>query len=197
MNDRHLLLFVSLVLDSSYLNCCSSKECTERLFLNSVHRKVPECIGRTTYKFVKKLRAFPVWPMPPTKKVQVKRKHWSYWENTSISWHSILYALSVLETHHLQRWNPRTTQVAAWRSMNPNIESCGDRSLVTDLGIGPLMLVSFVKISSVTNPESYRHAGSGPFFHHRNTDGGGDTTVEWLGICTWKFKASASGSLPP
>lgn len=131
------------------------------------------------------------------KEVQVKRKHWSYWENTSISWHSILYALSVLETHHLQRWNPRTTQVAAWRSMNPNIESCGDRSLVTDLGIGPLMLVSFVKISSVTNPESYRQAGSGPFFHNRNTDGGGDTTVEWLGICTWKFQASASGTLPP
>lgn len=24
-----------------------------------------------------------------------------------------------------------------------------------------------------------------------------DTTVEWLGICTWKFQASAGGNLPP
>lgn len=27
--------------------------------------------------------------------------------------------------------------------------------------------------------------------------GGGDTTVEWLGIFTLKFQASAGGSLPP
>lgn len=128
------------------------------------------------------------------KEVQVKRKHWSYWENTSISWHSILHALSVLETYHLLRWNPRTTQVAAWRSMNPNIKSWGDGSLANDLGIGPLMLVSFVKISSVTNPESYRRAEPGPFFHHRNTDGGwGHNSrvvrhlyLEVPGLCRWE-----------
>lgn len=172
---------------------CSSKECAERLFFNSVHRKMPECIERTTLKFVKKLHAFPVWPMP------LRRYKWResigyIEENTSIAWHSILYALSVLETHHLQRWNPKTTQVAEWKPLNLNIKSCGVRSLASDLGIGPLILVSFVKISSVTNPESYRHAGPGRSFPHRNTGGrrGHNSRVvrhfysEVPGLCRWE-----------
>lgn len=101
---------------------------------------------------------------------------------------------SVLETHHLQRWNSRTTQVAAWRPVNLNIKSCGVRSLASDLGTGPLILVSFVKINSVTNPESYRHAGPGRSFPHRNTSGGqghNSSVVRHLylevpGLCLWE-----------